>query len=93
MEKSQTSVKQCNYATSRTDKLRAHLEMHRGEKSNKCDQCAYATSWAWNLRAHLKTHMTQGRIAKQMKPVEKAFKKSQTNAISVGLHPLGETIQ
>ena len=36
--------------------LRTHLNMHSGEKSNKCNQCVYASSQVSNLRKHLKTH-------------------------------------
>ena len=33
---------QCDYASSHTVNLRAHLKTHSGEKSNKCNQCNYA---------------------------------------------------
>ena len=36
--------------------LRAHLIIHSGEKSNKCNQCDYACSDPSALRTHLKTH-------------------------------------
>ena len=36
--------------------LMAHMKMHSGEKTNKCNQCDYASSEAGNLRKHLKTH-------------------------------------
>ena len=38
------------------DDLRTHLQMHGGEKPNKCNQCDYASSRASNLRKHLKIH-------------------------------------
>ena len=38
------------------DDLRTHLQMHGGEKPNKCNQCDYASSRADHLRTHLKTH-------------------------------------
>ena len=47
---------QCEYATSHTSALRAHLKTHSGEKSNKCNQCDYATLRTVDLRTHLKTH-------------------------------------
>ena len=47
---------QCDYASSWTGNLRAHLKVHSGEKSNKCNQCDYASSQAGDLRRHLKTH-------------------------------------
>ena len=49
----------CDYATSRADVLRTHLNTHTGEKSNKCNQCDYAFSQASNLRTHLKTHSAE----------------------------------
>ena len=50
---------QCDYASSNTGNLRAHLKTHSGEKSNKCNQCDYASSKAGNVRAHLKTHSVE----------------------------------
>ena len=46
----------CDYASSHTSNLRAHLKMHSGEKSNKCNQCNFASSWAGDLKRHLKTN-------------------------------------
>ena len=36
---------QCDYAISQASFLRAHLKMHSGEKSNKCNQCAKVYSF------------------------------------------------
>ena len=47
---------QCNFVSSRTDKLSTHLKTHSGEKPNKCKQCNYASSRTDMLRTHLKTH-------------------------------------
>ena len=35
---------QCDYASSNTGHLRAHLKMHSREKSNKCNICYYESS-------------------------------------------------
>ena len=37
--------------------LRAHLNIHSGEKSNKCNQCDYASSQASSLGVHLNAHI------------------------------------
>ena len=47
---------QCDFASSRADKLRRHLIMHSGEKPNKCNQCEYESSYASALRTHLNRH-------------------------------------
>ena len=47
---------QCDYSSSHTGHLRAHMKIHNGEKSKKCNQCDYASSSASDLRKHLKTH-------------------------------------
>ena len=49
---------------------------HSREKSNICNQCEYAYLLACHLRRHLKTYGG----------------KSQTNAINVTLHQLGQTV-
>ena len=48
---------QCDYASSWTGNLRAHLKVHSGEKSNKCNQCDYASSQARSLGVHLNAHI------------------------------------
>ena len=47
---------QCDYASSHTGNLRAHLITHSEERLNKCNQCDYASSQAGHLRTRLKTH-------------------------------------
>ena len=47
---------QCDYVSSHTGHLRAHLKKHSGEGSYKCNLCDFASSQAGDLRRHLKIH-------------------------------------
>ena len=53
--KKQPNGEKCNHCVfSGAGNLRAHLKIHSGEKSNKCNQCDYASSQAGSLRKHLR---------------------------------------
>ena len=47
---------QCEYATSHSMSLVAHIRTHNGEKPYMCNQCNFASSHANGLRQHTKIH-------------------------------------
>ena len=51
-----TSSIRWGFASSNASDLNIYLQVHSGEKPNKCNQCKYAFSQAGNLRTHLITH-------------------------------------
>ena len=61
-EEKSNKCNQCDYASSRADKLMTHLKTHSGEKPYKCKQCDFASLRADKLRTHMKKHRGENQI-------------------------------
>ena len=88
---------QCNYSSTRTDHLRAHVQNRHDEKVHKCNQCNYSSSRADYLRGHEQKHTGKKsyRCSQCKFAIFHAWSlrthlkmKSQTYAVSATLHPL-----
>ena len=96
---------QCDFASSWTNSLKAHLKTHSGAKSKKCNHCEYTLIRPEHFKGHIWNHTVGTSLISVhilimpplIQPVWRTIwkctaERGQTNAINVTFHLLGKPI-